>query len=240
MPPRTRRPRIPLEAAKPGVTTGRRASPSDRLRPPDGPSREERKARDDAAEAAGGPRGYSWEQFKPGNIPGNSTHGAGDLTRQYIGKVDPAGVHGLSQEAERRAQVFLAEILESDAFPPWLKAPMFRVKVARWARAHVQNDMVYDYMMRFPEEERYIPQRAGAQKSPHELWMAVDAHELKYLKELGLTPASYAKLRIALGLNRKEEDDAIAGLGKKGARIRKAREAKVIQMHAEDGDERGA
>ena len=217
MPPRTRRPRreIPLEAAKPGVTVT--------ARPP--------------GEKA---RGYTWPPFEPGNAA-NATHGAGDLSKGHIGRIDPDDRgRGLSLRAQERAALVLQQVLEDPAFPEYLKAPMFRIEVESWTRVQTQADMVYEWFLDLPEDEKYVPPKAGAQKTPLELWLGVDAQAAKYRNRLGLNPVSYAKLRVALGLHRKQQDDAIAGLGRKGAKIRKAREAKVIQMRAEDGDERGA
>lgn len=179
-------------------------------------------------------RGYSWPPFEPGN--GHAVvHGAGDLSAGRMGKIDPTGARrGLSMRAQERAAAFLTEVLGSPVFPDYLKAPMFRTEVESWARVQTQADMVYEWMMALDEGERYVPQRAGTQKAPLEQWLGVDAAAARYRQRLGLNPVSYAKLRVALGLHRKQQDDAISGLGRKGAKIRKAREARVIQMRAED------
>ena len=139
--------------------------------------------------------------------------------------------------AQERAALFLQQVLEDPAFPEYLKAPMFRIEVDAWSRVQTQADMVYEWFLDLPEDEKYVPPKAGAQKTPLELWLGVDAQAAKYRNRLGLNPVSYAKLRIALGLHKKQESDAIAGLAKKGAKIRRQREAKVIQMHAEDSAE---
>lgn len=219
MPPRSRKPRIPMEAAKPGVTV---RIPGESVRNP----------------APGQARGYSWPPFEPGNIPGNSTHGAGDLKTNRLGQVDSTGQrHGMSLRAQERAAAFLAEVLKDPAFPEYLKAPMFRVEVQSWANVQTQADMVYEWFQGLPEDEKYVTTKAGMQKTPLELWLGVDAQAAKYRNRLGLNPVSYAKLRVALGLHKKQESDAIAGLAKKGAKIRKAREAQVIQMRTEDSAE---
>lgn len=211
MPPRTRRP--PEGGARLGLTVD---DPHGRGRPA---------------------RGYSRPPFEKGNIPGNSTHGAGDLTKGHIGRVDPdGGTRGMSLRAQERAAAFLRQVLADPTFPDYLKAPMFRVEVTSWANVQTQADMVYEWFLELPEDEKYVPSKAGVQKSPLEQWLMVDAQAAKYRNRLGLNPVSYAKLRVALGLHKKQQDDAIAGLAKQGAKIRKRREARVIQMRAEDAE----
>ena len=189
------------------------------------------------AGAAPGARGYSWPPFEPGNAA-HTSHGAGDLATGRLGQIDSTGkCHGMSLRAQERAAAFLEQVLEDPAFPEYLKAPMFRIEVTSWANVQTQADMVYEWFLDLPEDEKYVTSKAGMQKTPLELWLGVDAQAAKYRNRLGLNPVSYAKLRVALGLHKKQESDAIAGLAKKGAKIRRQREAKVIQMHAEDSAE---
>lgn len=208
---------LPLEAAKPGVTS-RPAAPRSDGTPGRGPCWQP----------------YKWKQFGPGN-EASRLHGAGDLFRP--GKIDATGHRrGLSLRAQERAEAFLAEVLASDAFPEYLKAPMFRNEVIDWARAQTQADMVWEWFQSLPEDERHVPQRTGFQKTPLDQYLGIAGYAARCRNRLGLNPVSYAKLRVALGLHKRAEEDAIAGLGKKGAKIRRQREAQVIQMRAEDGE----
>lgn len=183
----------------------------------------------------GSPNYYKWEPFKEGNTA-HTTHGAGSLANP--GKFVAGS--GISRAALQRASDMLEECFTNPAFPEYLRWPMFRIEVESWARVQAQADMVYEWMMALDEEDRYVPQSPNAQKSPMEQWMGIDSHAAKYRARLGLNPTSYAKLRLALGLAKKAEEDDLGRLAEQGAQIRERREAAVIALHAETDSDDGA
>ena len=146
-------------------------------------------------------------------------HGAGE-----VGRPDRNPPRPLRVAAEGIARV----LLESDYCPEQLLMPVFRAQVESWSRREAQARLIYEWMTGLPVEERVGPVVAGSQVTPVDQWLKAEASAERARDKLGLTPASYAKIRRDLGIAERLADDAVRRLGESGRVIRLARESGEI------------
>lgn len=151
---------------------------------------------------------------EPGNELGLK-HGAGNLSHP-----ETISARGIAV-AEGIARV----LLESDYCPEQLRWPVFAAQVESWSRREAQAKLIYDYMTAMDVAERLAPVAPGSQVTVMDQWVKVEAAAERARKELGLTPASYAKIQRDLGIADRLADDKVARLGEAGRIIRLRREA---------------
>jgi hypothetical protein len=161
----------------------------------------------------GGPRrGYKWAPFEPGNDV-SLKHGAGSR-----------GQTNLSRTGMEVAQGIADGLLGHGQCPPQLLWPQFLPQVQSWSRVEAKAKLLHDWLETMDVEDQVTPKKAGGE-SPVSVWLAAERAAERARKELGLTPASWAKIQKDLGIAGKATDDALARMAAGGSKIIKDREA---------------
>jgi hypothetical protein len=156
--------------------------------------------------------GADLKPFEAGNELGLK-HGAGTLAHPEL----------ISRRGRLVAEGIARLLLESDYCPEQLRMPVFAAQVESWSRREAQAKLIYDYMSGMTVEQRIAPVAEGSQNSVVDQWLKAEASAERARDKLGLTPASYAKIRRDLGIADRLADDNVRRLGEAGRVIRMAR-----------------
>ena len=153
-----------------------------------------------AAPSWGDRRGYSWEQFRVGNLAA-ATHGARS-----------------DRLVSKRAEEVFAALLE---VAPWV-TDLDRAAVARYTRNEARATMLSDYVARVGAEQ-------GPEHVPPTLWDSATRADLaadKLAGALGLTPESRARLLKDVGQAQHYTGASLGDLAAEGRSLRLAAEAR--------------
>ena len=151
--------------------------------------------------------------FQPGHDPRRDKAAEASTTH---GAKTPAKV-------EEKAREIQAGALGNPAWPDHLRSPMFGPAVWAWAKAEAAEDMIWSYICD-QGLEMAMTLKPGASRALMDIWMAAHTRAGNARKDLGLTPASYAKIVKDLGLQEKATEAALQGLAATGASITARRE----------------
>ena len=159
---------------------------------------------------AGKTRAFRDEGFQPGDVPPNA-----------FDKGNRVGVvHGAysDQEIAPRAAALVERVLADPQMPDHLRSPAFRFALDAWAQVETAAAMFLEYISKQSFSEMVTP-RLGGTKTQMEQWKSFMMAAAKMRSDLGISPASYARLAKDLGLAHKANEDALERLATAGAEI---------------------
>ena len=156
-------------------------------------------------------------------------HGRPPPRRRSPGAHAKDAVYPAPEAIEPRARRFLRDVLADPGYPDHIRSPAFAQAAFAWAKAEVVAEMVFRWMSEQMERggigAMMLPPMPGTRPLVETVG-SVEARAERARARLGLDPVSYAKIMSDLGLSRRAEDEALEGLGKRGAEIT-ARRAEI-------------
>lgn len=121
---------------------------------------------------------------------------------------------------------YVRAVLDDPKMPDHLRSALAAPSLEAWARFQYLADRAFAKIAVRDFEEMAEPLgRSGQGKSLLELWKVLEDAAARRRGELGMTPASYARLRASLGLAHQAEAEALRSLATRGAEITSRRAA---------------
>lgn len=159
----------------------------------------------------GGPNARD-DGFQDGNTASEGRRQAGQESGGYV--------HGAYSDDEiaPRARALVTSVLEDKAMPDHLRSPAFRHSLDAWGRAEAAASLILEYISGQGIGATIVPKMGGT-KAPLEIWQKFETTAARMRSELGISPASYARISRDLGLNQKANEDALERLSGQGAQI---------------------
>lgn len=134
------------------------------------------------------------------------------------------GAYSPSRVMER-AELILERVLSDPEIPSQARSGKFRLTAVAFARAEAMSELLLEHLATLPPEEWTVPPRAGAVKSPLDVWKTVDAHATRLRNDLGVSPVAYARIAASLGTAARGVEDRLQAMAANGARFVEARQA---------------
>ena len=136
------------------------------------------------------------------------------------GEDHPSFTHGAYSDAEiaPRARALAQSVLEDAAMPDHLRSPAFQYAVQAWSRMEIASQLLLEYISGQGIGAMVTP-RMGGTKTPMEQWKSFEMAAARMRSDLGISPASYARLAKDLGIAQKASEDGLERLAGHGAEI---------------------